>query len=68
MINSIKIKKILDGVRGKPPSDTKKLSECIQRLSQLVIDFQEIKELDINPIKVMEKGHGCKILDVRMSI
>ncbi len=65
MISSIKTKKILEGVRGEKPSDVKKLSECIQRLSQLVSDFNEIKELDMNPVLVMEKNKGCKVLDVR---
>ena len=58
----------LDGVRGEKPSDINKLSECIQRLSQLVTDFTEIKELDMNPVLVMEDGEGCKILDVRIGI
>jgi 4-hydroxybutyryl-CoA synthetase (ADP-forming) len=68
MISSIKTKKLLDGVRGEKPSDISKLSECIQRLSQLVTDFTEIKELDMNPVLVMEQGEGCKILDVRIGI
>ena len=68
MISSIKTKKLLDGVRGEKPSDINKLSECIQRLSQLVSDFKEIKELDMNPVLVMEKGNGCKILDVRIGL
>ena len=68
MISSIKTKKLLDGVRGEKPSDINKLSECIQRLSQLVTDFEEIKELDMNPVLVMEDGEGCKILDVRIGI
>jgi len=68
MISSIKMKKILEGVRGEKPSDVKKLSECIQRLSQLVTDFKEIKELDMNPVLVMEQGKGCKILDVRIGL
>ena len=68
MISSIKTKKLLDGVRGEKPSDISKLSECIQRLSQLVTDFKEIKELDMNPVLVMEQGKGCKILDVRIGI
>ena len=68
MISSIKTKKLLEGVRGEKPSDLKKLSECIQRLSQLVTDFKEIKELDMNPVLVMEKGKGCKILDVRIGL
>ncbi|MFQ6025538.1 MAG: acetate--CoA ligase family protein, partial [Nitrosopumilaceae archaeon] len=68
MIASIRTKKILEGVRGEKPSDTAKLSECIQRVSQLVDDFKEIKELDMNPVLVMEKGKGCKALDVRIGL
>ncbi len=68
MIASIKTQKLLQGVRGEKPSDIAKLSECIQRLSQLVTDFKEIKELDMNPVLVMEKGKGCKILDVRIGL
>ena len=68
MISSIKTKKLLEGVRGEKPSDLNKLAECIQRLSQLVTDFKEIKELDMNPVLVMEKGKGCRILDVRIGL
>ena len=68
MIASIKTQKILQGVRGEKPSDIAKLSECIQRLSQLVSDFTEIKELDMNPVLVMDKGKGCRILDVRIGL
>ena len=68
MISSIKTNKLLQGVRGEKPSDTKKLSECIQRISQLVSDFKEIKELDMNPVLVFEKGKGCKIVDVRIGL
>ena len=68
MIASIKTQKLLQGVRGEKPSDITKLSECIQRLSQLVTDFKEIKELDMNPVLVMENGKGCRILDVRIGL
>ncbi len=68
MIASIRTQKLLKGVRGEKPSDIEKLSECIQRLSQLVSDFGEIKELDLNPVLVMEKGRGCRILDVRIGL
>ena len=66
MISSIKTSKLLQGVRGEKPSDTKKLSECIQRLSQLVTDFNEIKELDMNPVLVFERG--CKVVDIRIGL
>ena len=68
MITSIKTQKLLQGVRGEKRSDIAKLSECIQRLSQLVTDFKEIKELDMNPVLVMEEGKGCRILDVRIGL
>ncbi|HSD05506.1 MAG TPA: 4-hydroxybutyrate--CoA ligase [Nitrosopumilaceae archaeon] len=68
MISSIKTNKLLQGVRGEKPSDINKLSECIQRLSQLVTDFTEIKELDMNPVLVFEKGKGCKAVDVRIGL
>jgi 4-hydroxybutyrate---CoA ligase (ADP-forming) len=68
MISSIKTNKLLQGVRGEKPSDLQKLSECIQRVSQLVTDFQEIKELDLNPVLVFERGKGCKVVDVRIGL
>ena len=68
MIDSIRTKKLLEGVRGEKPADKKKLSELIQRLSSLLIDFPEIKELDMNPVLVMEEGIGCKVLDVRIGL
>ena len=64
MISSIKTKKILEGVRGEKPSDVKKLSECIQRLSQLVSDFKEIKELESTPpLKKNATGTSARILN-----
>jgi len=68
MISSIRTSQLLSGVRGEKPSDIKKLSECIQRISQLVIDFPQIKELDLNPAVVFEEGKGCKIVDVRIGL
>lgn len=52
MIESIRAHSILDGVRGEPPSDKAALAECLERLSQLVTDFPQIGELDINPLFV----------------
>jgi acyl-CoA synthetase (NDP forming) len=66
MITKTKAYKILDGFRGGPIYDTPAISECLKRLSQLVTDFNDIKELDINPLIVYEKGNGCKIVDARI--
>jgi acetyl coenzyme A synthetase (ADP forming)-like protein len=66
MITSIKAYRILRGVRGIPPSDTKAIKECILRLSQLVNEHPEIAELDINPLIVYPEGQGCVVADSRM--
>jgi acetyltransferase len=68
MIYGIKTHQMLEGTRGEKPSDIEKLVEFLERLSQLVVDFPDILELDINPVKVYEKGKGCLALDVRMAI
>jgi acyl-CoA synthetase (NDP forming) len=66
MIRRIKSAKILDGVRGRSELDTESLIFCLLNLSQLVMDFPEIAELDINPLLVLPTGQGCKILDSRI--
>jgi acyl-CoA synthetase (NDP forming) len=66
MITRTKAHKILEGFRGEPVSDIEAIAECLKRLSQFVIDFEEIKELDINPMIVYEKGKGCVIVDARI--
>lgn len=68
MIDGLKVGKILAGARGFKAADKKALTECILRLAQLVKDFPIIKEIDINPILVLESSKGVKILDVRIII
>lgn len=54
MINEIKTSKILKGFRNIPPCNIESIKEIILRVSQLVCDFPEIKEMDINPLIVNE--------------
>ena len=68
MIESTKAYKLLSGIRGEKPSDIESIIEYLQRLSQLVIDFPEIQEIDINPLLVFQQGNGCKVVDGRMVI
>ncbi|ABK76672.1 acyl-CoA synthetase (NDP forming) [Cenarchaeum symbiosum A] len=68
MISGIKMHRILDGVRGEKPSDKTALAECMLRLSRLASDFAEIRELDMNPVLVLENGRGCRVLDVRIGL
>jgi acetyltransferase len=68
MIHNIRGYKLLAGVRGEKPSDINTIAECLQRLSQLVTDFKDIVELDINPFIVNEEGKGGKVVDARILI
>ncbi|MGB8777767.1 MAG: acetate--CoA ligase family protein, partial [Nitrososphaeraceae archaeon] len=49
MVDSIKAIKLLKGIRGEAPSDLAAVVDSLQRLSQLITDFPEIEEFDINP-------------------
>jgi acetyl coenzyme A synthetase (ADP forming)-like protein len=66
MIKQIKSYKILDGIRGKVPSDISSIKECLMRLSQLALDCPQIKELDINPLIVLQENKGCFVADARI--
>lgn len=66
MVNEIKGAKLLKGFRGAPAADVDKILECLGRLSQLVVDFPEIQELDINPLIVYPTGNGARIADGRI--
>ncbi len=54
MIREIRTYRLLRGVRGEPPVDFQALTEVLLRVSQLVTDFPEIVELDINPLMALE--------------
>jgi acetyltransferase len=55
MIEETKVYKLLKGFRNMPPANIKLLEETIIRFSQMLIDFPQIKEVDINPLFVNEK-------------
>lgn len=66
MIRDIRSHKLLEGVRNEPPSDTVAIADALLRLSQLVTDHPEIKELDINPLIVYPTGKGAMVADARI--
>lgn len=68
MIYEIRTRALLDGVRGKPEADKEVLIDAIMRIGQLVTDFPEITELDINPFIIYEKGQGGVAIDMRLVI
>ena len=68
MIENIKGIKLLMGYRGEPASDLDAIAESLLRLSQLVTDFPEIEEMDINPLIVLPAGSGARVVDARILI
>ena len=66
MMEETRIQPLLKGYRNHPPADLEKLEELLIRLSQLVIDFPEIVEMDINPV-VVKNGEPCAV-DARIRL
>ncbi len=64
MITEVKGYPILKGYRNQPPADTDAIVKILLNTSRLVMDHMEIKELDLNPILVYEKG--AKTVDARI--
>jgi acyl-CoA synthetase (NDP forming) len=68
MLEDLRGIQILKGARGHGPSDIEAVVDALLRVSQLLVDFPEIKELDINPIRVFSANEGCRALDARVVI
>jgi acetyl-CoA synthetase (ADP-forming) len=64
MISEVKAYPLLTGYRNTPPADLKAITKILLNTSKLVMDHVEIKELDLNPIMVYEKG--AKTVDARI--
>ncbi len=68
MITETKAYAILRGIRGETSSDIDAIVDVITKVSQLSLDFEEINEMDINPLFVYERGKGVLALDVKVTI
>jgi acyl-CoA synthetase (NDP forming) len=68
MVDSLKTRALLDGVRGGPALDIEVLIDSVVRLSQFVAEHPEIVELDMNPLLVLPKGQGARVLDARIIV
>jgi len=64
MISSIKARVLLDGYRGIPPINKEKIVGILLKVSEIMSSYEEIKEIDINPI--ICKGDMVKAVDARI--
>ena len=68
MITGIKTHELLEGIRGYKAKDIESITDIILRISQLVIDFPEINEFEINPLMVFDEGEGALAVDMRLML
>jgi acetyl coenzyme A synthetase (ADP forming)-like protein len=66
MVDGIAAAEILRGVRGAPGVDREALATLVERVSELVTDFPEFAEVDLNP--VLATPHGATAVDVRILV
>jgi len=66
LMEDTKVHRMLQGFRGKPAADMTQLEEIIVRFSNLIVDFPEIAEVDVNPLAI--SGGKTYALDARIVI
>src|SRR6185369_7727313 len=66
MLDGIAAAEVLKGVRGADPVNRGALAAMIQQVSQLIADFPEIAEMDLNP--VFASKNGAIAADVRIVV
>jgi acetyltransferase len=64
LMEETRVYRLLQGYRGRPPADMVMLESIILKFSNLIVDFPEIAEMDINPIGILN-GKACA-LDARI--
>jgi acyl-CoA synthetase (NDP forming) len=68
MVKEIASYPILTGARGKEIRDIGSIVEAISRISYLAMITNDILELEVNPLMVLGRGKGCKVVDSRITI
>jgi len=68
MVREIRGYRLLEGYRGHPPADVNAIQEVLLRISRMVDDIPEIRELDLNPIFALAPGQGCAVVDARIRV
>jgi acyl-CoA synthetase (NDP forming) len=66
MISELKGRRMLEGFRGKEKVDIDALIKAVVSVSQLLADFPNIAEMDLNPI--FGNSHGVKVADARIML
>ncbi|MDO9600097.1 MAG: acetate--CoA ligase family protein [Azoarcus sp.] len=59
MVDQLKARKVLDGVRGEPPADKAALVDLLLKVSGIVTAYPQISELDLNPVIAYPEGYAA---------
>ena len=68
LVRSTRAYHLLKGWRGDPEYDIAAIEDVIAKLSQFSVDFPNVTEVEINPLRVFPKGNGALALDCRMIV
>lgn len=66
MIKDTRMMPLLEGVRGEQPKDLNALADAVLKLGALVATFEDITDIELNPVKVYDQGSGLKAVDARI--
>ncbi len=64
MLEEIKGRAVLQGIRGEPPADKEAISKIILAVSKMLCEIDQLDQVDLNPVMVYE--HGASVVDARM--
>ncbi|MGM0468657.1 MAG: acetate--CoA ligase family protein [Promethearchaeati archaeon] len=59
MIHEIKGFPLLDGFRGRPKADIDAIVDTLMKISNVVMENEDIYEMDLNPVFIYEDGLVC---------
>ncbi len=68
LLEETRIGQILAGIRGQAPADLEALAHALVSLSQLLLRFPRVEEVDLNPVKVFPGRPGLTAVDVRLKL
>jgi acetyl coenzyme A synthetase (ADP forming)-like protein len=68
MVRGIRGYRLLEGYRGHPPADVNAIEQVLLRVSRMVEDIPEVRELDLNPVFALTPGEGCVVVDARIRV
>jgi acetyltransferase len=68
MIASLQSFPLLDGARGGEKMDVEALAKDVMKIAKMMQEFDEIEEIDINPLLVLPRKKGTLVMDSRITL